>query len=202
MNEVIARTVTVTGVASVSGRPDRATLALGVQARRSTATEAMDVAAQRAGAVIAALRDAGVTDEELRTTGINLWHDQHERTFVATNQLRVSVASDDVGAHIDVAGRAGGDEFTLDGVTFSVADPAAVVAPLRAQALADARSKATELAGAEQATVGMALAITEGGSGGHVPILKARGQMQAMTTPVEVGAESLSLSVTVTYEMS
>jgi len=195
------RTVTVTGVASVNARPDRATLALGVQARRATAAEAMDVAGQRAGAVVAALREAGISSQYLRTTGINLWHDQHERQFVATNQLRVTVGADEVGARIDVAGRAGGDEFTLDGVTFSVADPAALVAPLREQALADARSKATQLAEAEGAAIGVALSITEGGSGGHVPILKARGQMQAMATPVEVGSESIALSVTVTYEL-
>ncbi|MDQ3469353.1 MAG: SIMPL domain-containing protein, partial [Actinomycetota bacterium] len=169
--------------------------------RAQALADARSKATELAGAVIAALRDAGAGDEDLRTTGINLWHDQRERQFVATNQLRVTVAADDVGPRIDVAGRAGGDEFTLDGVTFSVADPAALVAPLRQQALADARSKADELAEAEGATVGLALSITEGGSGGHVPTFKARTAMAA-APPVEVGAESLSLSVTVTYEIS
>lgn len=196
----IARTVTVTGAAKASARPDRASLSLGVQARGATAGEAMERAAHRATGVIGALRDSGVGDDDLRTTGINLWHDQHERNYVATHQLTVTVPASDVGARIDTAAVAGGDEFSLNGVSFSVADPSALIAPLRQEALADARSRAGELAAAERATVGLALSITEGG-GGHVPLLTARAEMRAMSTPVEVGSDSLQLQVTVTYEL-
>ena len=33
---------------------------------------------ERAAAVVGALRDAGAMDDDLRTTGLNLWFDQSE----------------------------------------------------------------------------------------------------------------------------
>lgn len=199
MSDLTVRTVTVTGSASTSVRPDRATISLGVQARRASADGAMGLAAERAGAVVAALRDAGAADEDLQTTGVNLWYDQSERQYVAGYSLAVDVAIDDVGQRLDVAAVAAGDEFTLNGVSFSVADPAPALAPLRAQALADAREKATALAEAEGATVGDVLTIVEGG-GGAVPM--PRGAMRALAAaPIEAGTETLTLHVTATYEL-
>ena len=150
-------------MASAGARPDRATLSLGVQARRASAADAMGRAAERAQALIDALRQAGADDADLRTTGLNLWFDQSERAYVAGTSLTVDVGVDDVGRHLDVAARAAGDDFTLNGVSFTVSDPAAVLAPLRELALADARAKATALAAAEGAGVGDVLAIVEGG---------------------------------------
>ncbi len=200
MNEAASRTVTVTGSARAEVTPDRATINLGVQAHGATAAEAMDVAAQRAGAVIASLRDLGAGDRDLRTTALNLWYDQHERHFVASNQLHVAVPADAVGTYIDAAARAAGDQFSLNGVSFAVADPAAHLGALRAEALADARERATELAEAEGAAVGRVHSIVEGG-GAPSPLPKGRAAMQAMAMPVEAGAESITLHVTVTYEL-
>lgn len=195
-----SRTVTVIGVASTTARPDRASLSLGVEVRRATAAEAMDLAAQRAGALIAAVKDTGVGDDDVRTTSINLWHDQQERTYVASQQLSVRVAPDRVGPPIDAAAIAGGNEFTMHGISFSIADPAELVAPLRAVALADARARATTLAEAEGATVGVALDIVEGG--GHGPVFAGgRAERMLAAMPVEVGSETLTLNVTVTYQL-
>ncbi len=200
MNDTVSRTVTVTGSARAEATPDRATINLGVQAYGSTAAEAMDVAAQRAAAVIAALRELGAADRDLRTSALNLWHDQHERRFVASNQLNVGAPADSVGAYIDAAARAAGDQFSLNGVSFAVTDPAAYLGVLRADALADARARATELAAAEGATVGAVVSIVEGG-GAPSPLPKGRVAMQAMAMPVEAGAESITLHVTATYEL-
>jgi uncharacterized protein YggE len=193
------RTVTVTGVANATARPDRAALSLGVQARASSAGEALAVAALRATAVIAALRETGVGEGDLQTTGISLWHDQSARLYVASHDLRATIPPDGVGDRIDAAATAGGDEFTLHGLSFSVADPAAAIAPLRAAALADARAKADALAESEGCTVGDVITIVEGGGGGAVPspgVLKAR-----LATPIEVGSESLSIKVVATYQL-
>jgi uncharacterized protein YggE len=201
MSELPPRTVTVTGTATVAVRPDRATLNLGVQAFGATAAEAMAAAAQRAAALVGALRSTGATDEDLRTTGLNLWFDQHEQRFVAGNQLMAGVPVDAVGDHIDAAAGAAGDQFTLNGVSFSISDTGPHVANLRADALADARRKAGELAEAENATVGEAFTIVEGAASRPVPVAKARGAMLAMDMPVEAGADAISLSVTVTYAL-
>lgn len=200
MSDANLRTVTVTGTASTSVRPDRVTISLGVQARRSSAEGAMGLAADRAGAVVDALREAGASDEDLQTTGVNLWFDQSERQYVAGYSLAVIVPVDDVGRRLDVAAVAAGDEFTLNGVSFAIDDPASALAPLRQLALADARERATALAAAEGATVGTVLTIVEGGGGGAVPM--PRGAMRAMAAvPIEAGTETITHSVTATYEL-
>jgi uncharacterized protein YggE len=74
-----------------------------------------------------------------------------------------------------------------------------VVAPLRELAVADARAKAEVLAAAGQCTVGTIVTIVEGGGGGAVPVFK--GVARAMAAPIEAGSESISLTVTATYEL-
>ncbi len=198
--DVVQRTVTVTGTGSSDVRPDRATLSLGVQTRRSSAQGAMGRAAERADHVVGALREAGATDADLRTSGLNLWYDQSDGHYVATYSLTVGVELEHVGRYLDVAATAGGDEFQLNGVSFSVSNRDALVAPLREVALADARAKATALAAAEGASVGRVMAIVEGGGGGAIPL--PRGAMRAMAAaPMEPGTETLTLDVTATYEL-
>jgi len=196
----VQRTVTVTGTASADVRPDRATLSLGVQARRSSAQGAMGRAADRADHVVNALRDAGATDADLRTSGLNLWYDQSAGHYVATYSMTVSADLEHLGRYLDGAALAGADEFVLNGVSFSVSDRDTVVAPLRELALADARAKATALAAAEGDTVGRVVAIVEGGGVGTIPL--PRGAMRAMVAmPIEPGTETVSLDVTATYEL-
>jgi len=161
--DVVQRTVTVTGTASADVRPDRATLSLGVQARRSSAQGAMGRAADRADHVVNALRDAGATDADLRTSGLNLWYDQSAGHYVATYSMTVSADLEHLGRYLDGAALAGADEFVLNGVSFSVSDRDTVVAPLRELALADARAKAIALAAAEGDTV--AIAVRDSGVG-------------------------------------
>ena len=195
-----SRTVTVTGVANATTRPDRATVSLGVQARASSAREALTVAALRATAVIAVLHEAGVAEGDLRTTGISLWHDQSARLYVASHNLTVTISPEDVGDRIDAAATAAGDEFILNGVSFSVADPDAAIAPLRAAALADARAKADALAEAEGCSVGDVITIVEAGAGGAMPFPGAAAKAR-LATPIEAGSESLSIKVVATYQL-
>jgi uncharacterized protein YggE len=201
MSSDVVRTVTVTGSASATARPDRATLALGVQARRPAAHRAMTVVHERGATLVSALRDAGARDEDLRTTGLNLWFDQSDQSYVASYSVNVAVPADDAGRFLDAAAEVAGEELTMNGVTFSIADPAAVVAPLRELAVADAQTKAEVLARAAGATVGSVVTMVEGGGGGPVPLPKAGVARMAMAAPIEAGSEMLTLQVTVTYEL-
>ena len=196
----VVRMVTVTGTASATAAPDRAALSLGVQSRRPSAQSALQVVDERAATLVSALRDAGAGDQDLRTTGLNLWFDQSEREYVASYSIAVAVPADDAGRFIDSAAEVAGDELTLNGISFSVADPAAVVAPLRELAVADARAKADVLAAAAGCTVGPVVSIVEGG-GGAIPVLKSGAARLAMAAPIEGGSETMSLQVTVTYEL-
>ncbi len=196
----VMRTVTVTGSASATTSPDRASLSLGVQSRRPSARSAMEVVDERAATLVSALEDAGARDADIRTSGLNLWFDQSERSYVGSYSLQVALPADDVGRFIDAAAEVAGDEFTLNGVSFSVSDPAAVVAPLRELAVADALQKAEVLATAAACAVGTVVSIVEGGSGGAVPVFKGAARA-LMAAPIEAGSETLTLQVTVTFEL-
>jgi uncharacterized protein len=197
----VVRTVTVTGAASAATRPDRAVLSLGVQSRRPSAQSALGVVDERATTLVGALCDAGARDEDLRTTGLGLWFDQGEREYVASYTVTVGVPADDVGRFVDAAVEVAGDELTMNGVTFAVDDPGAVVAPLRELAVADARAKAAVLAAAADCELGPVVSIVEGAPGGAVPLPRVGARM-AMAAPIEAGSETLSLQVTVTFELS
>ena len=197
----VVRTVTVTGTASATARPDRAVLSLGVQSRRPSAASALQVVDERAATLVSALRDAGARDEDLRTTGLNLWFDQSAREYVASYSITIAVPADDAGRFLDAAAEVAGDELTMNGISFSVADPAVVVAPLRELAVGDARAKAEVLATAAGAGLGAVVTIVEGGAGGAVPVFKGGAARLAMAAPIEGGSETLSLQVTVTYEL-
>jgi len=202
MSAELVRTVTVTGSAGVSTKPDRASLSLGVQSRRPRAHSAMRDVDERAATLVSALRDAGARDEDLRTTGLSLWFDQSEREYAASYTVTVTVPSDEVGRFLDAATEVAGDELTLNGVSLSIDDPAPLLAPLRELAVADARAKADVLAAAAGCTVGSVVSIVEGGGGGAVPVLKAGAARMAMAAPIEGGSETMSLQVTVTYELT
>ena len=197
--DVVVRMVTVTGSASASATPDRATLALGVQSRRPSAQAALQVVDERGATLVSALRDAGAGSEDLRTTGLNLWFDQGSREYVASYNVTVAVPADDAGRFVDAAAEVAGDELTMNGISFAVSDPAAVIAPLRELAVADARAKAEVLATAADCSLGPVMTIVEGG-GAVVPVFRGPARA-AMAAPMEAGSETLSLQVTVSYEL-
>ena len=150
--------------------------------------------------MVGALRDAGAVDDDLRTSGLNLWFDQSDRSYVASYSLTVTTPADDAGRFIDAAAEVAGDEFALNGITFAISDPAAAIAPVRALAMTEARAKAEVLAAAGGCTIGPVISIVEGGGGGG-PAPMPRGAMRAMAAPIEAGSDTLALHVTATFEL-
>ncbi len=90
----------------------------------------------------------------------------------------------------------------MNGVSFSIEDPAPLLAPLRELAVADAQAKARVLAAAADCELGPVVTIVEGG-GGAMPVFKGgAGMRMAMAAPIEAGTEVLTLQITVTYELT
>ena len=92
---------------------------------------------------------------------------------------------------------------SVSGVGFAVSDPARGRDGALQAAFADARAKADVLARAAGRTVGRALTIVEGG--GVRPPVPMQYEMKAMSRsadmPVEPGAEELSFTVSVVFEL-
>lgn len=206
---VVARTVTVSGQGSITVKPDTATINLGVQATAATATASLAQANSAAAKLIAALKSAGVVNDDIVTSGVSVYpmYNGSNRisSYQASNNVTVTVRSiDRTGPVIDAAAAAAGDNITIGGISFSVADPEAVIGGARAKAIANAKTRAGQFADAAGAKVGEVLQISEV-SVSPVPVYYATAADSAggkASTPVQAGTQDLAVSVTVVFALA
>jgi uncharacterized protein YggE len=205
--------LTVVGTGVVEATPDIVYLTLGVDLKSDNAATAVADAGTKMDAVLAALKAAGVAEEDIHTAGYNLWVEQRydpqtgQPTGVIdyhiVHTVRVTLRDiAKVGTVLSAAVEAGAN--TVQEVTFSVADPEALATQAREKAIADAQKRAQEMAGALGVTLGKVLSVSE--SGGYVPVAyDAYGRGGAAQAPVAVslpaGSFSVSISVVLVYEL-
>ena len=67
------KTVSATGIATTSVDPDLLNTNFGVETEAKTAKEAMSANAEEMAQVVAAIKKLGITDEELNTSGFNIY---------------------------------------------------------------------------------------------------------------------------------
>ena len=205
-------TITVPGSGSVKVEPDTATVNLGVQVTKPTGAEAMEQVNTDAAALTEALVAAGIAEEDIQTSGLNLYSTTGDDGATVTGynaSLSVTVTIRDidaVGSTIDAAQQAGGDGFTIGGVSFSFADPESVLEQARIDALANARAKAEQYAAAAGVQLGGVVSIVESPS--YPPIIygdaaMARDEaMAASGPPISPGQLDLTIDIAVTFAIS
>jgi uncharacterized protein len=202
--------ITVTGEGRVEAAPDIATIALGVQVRGDTAAAALAANSERLAAVLARLKAAGIADRDLQTSGLGLGPEyDHSRAgqpprvvgYQATNMLTVRVRDlARLGAVLDQAVADGAN--TLNGLVFGLAEPQAALDKARVAAVQDARRKAEMMAAAAGVALGAVLEMSESHGGGPQPYFRgAPMAMDAAAVPVEGGEVSLSVQVSITWEI-
>lgn len=202
--------ITVTGLGTVEAAPDMATISLGVQVSADTAAAALTANSQRIGAVLARLKAAGIAERDLQTSGLGLGpqldysrNGQPPRVvgYEATNTLTVRVRDlARLGVVLDQAVADGAN--TLNGLSFGLDEPQAALDRARVAAVQDARRKAEMMAQAAGVALGAVLEMSESTGGGPRPFFRAAPMaMEAAAVPVEGGEVSLSVSVTITWEI-
>jgi uncharacterized protein len=209
---VLAQTpaqITVTGEGQVEAAPDMATMTLGVTTEGPTPAEAMAANSSQLAAVLERLRGAGISDQDLQTTGLSLnpnWQNDATGTapriagYVATNMLTVRIrALDGLGAVLDAAIGQGANTF--NGISFGLADPAPAMNEARRRAVADAMARAELLAGAAGVPLGPVLSITEGGASGWPAPAYRMDAAAASPVPVAAGQVSTQASVTMVFSL-
>lgn len=193
------RVITVMGDDEVKAAPDRATLHLGVQSQGSTADEAMRKNNGLMGAVMAAVRNAGIPDQDIQTVGLSLWpmysgtvpypvsgYQAHNNVSVTVNDLGrlVWVIDGGIAAGANMAG----------GVSFGFKDDAGLRQRALVGAAKVARGKAEALAAAMGTSVIGLHSMSEGGFRGPFPYPAAPDAPGAMPAP---GREDAKPSVPV-----
>jgi hypothetical protein len=198
--------ITMSGHGETHGQPDTATLSAGVSVNAPTAAAALADANKDMQAVLAALKKLGVADRDIQTRNFSVnpqyanGNGQAPRVtgYQVSNQVEVRLAEiGKLGPALDALVAAGANQ--INGVNFSIHDPAPLLLEARNQAVADARGKAETFAKAAGVTLGSILSIGENGNSGPRPMVFAA--VRAASVPVALGEDTIGADVTITWEI-
>jgi uncharacterized protein YggE len=197
-----SKTIVVSGDGFVTAVPDRATFGFSIETRAKTATAALAQNSADATAVIAALKNAGVTSANIQTSQVSLnpQTSQDGTTIVgyaASNSVTVRTALASAGKIVDAAVGAGANG--VSGPSLDVSDQTALYRDALHKAVDNAKLKAQALADATGLSLGAVQSVTEGGSATPFPTAD---KMSAVGAPIEAGTQQIQATVTIMYAAS
>lgn len=168
------RTVSVKGTGLAEAQPDRTRISIQIESVNPQVSQAHDTVARRSQALLDALRQAGVADDELRTERFSVWphheyveHRQVFRGYRGTQSIHVNLHGTDRASEITRV-IVSHDVRAVPDVHFWVEDRETPLREARASAFADARQKAEQFATLADCQLGKVISISEF-SGGWRP---------------------------------
>ncbi|MFC1964029.1 SIMPL domain-containing protein [Chloroflexota bacterium] len=207
----------VTGEGKVTVTPDIALLNLGVEAQADTVAAAQQQAATAMASVVMELGNHDIAPKDIKTRQFNIqqltrWDNDKQQQIMLGYQVDNIVTAkvrmvEETGNIIDAVARAGGDYIRINSISFTVDNPSAYQKDAREKAMADAQTRAKQLADLSKVRLGKPTYINE--SGGYAPpppiIYRAEAAVPAPapmpTTPVSPGEIEISLNVQVVYSI-
>jgi uncharacterized protein YggE len=213
-NGKLVPSITVVGEGEVLVQPDQANVALGVTTEAEKASDAVQENSQRMAQLLKTLRGLNIPDKHLQTSRFTVSPKQtYDRTgkqppkivgYTVTNQVNVKVLEvARLGAILDAVVQAGSNQ--IQGVSFSLAEPAPHVDQARRKAMADALHRAELYAGEASLKLGKPLLIQEQSVSVPRPIFagaELRAAPMAAEVPIAQGEQSLTAHITVTYAIA
>lgn len=205
------RTLSVSGHGEVEVVPDEARLSTGVVSEAPTAADALAANRRAMNAVFAALKQQGIPDKSIQTSGINvspqydLGKTGNEAQRIVSYRVSndISVIVDDLsrlGATIDALVASGAN--SLGGIGFTIRDPKPLFRQARAEAVKDAMDRAETYAKAAGVTLGRIAAISENEAAPPRPLYFAIARVESgAVTPTAAGEEAVSAGVSMTFEI-
>ena len=208
------RTLNVTGAGQVSLTPDIAYIYVGVHSENASASDAMTEDNSRTQVMIDALKKAGIDQKDIRTTNFSIWQqDKYDpltgqpsgvKVYSVDNTVYVTVRKlESLGSLLDTLVKAGANN--INSIQFDVADKTAAIKQARDAAVQDAKTQAQELAAVAGVTLGEITSVSfyeatpspvmdgfgKGGGGGA----------EAAAVPIQPGQMTLTVTVSMTYEI-
>ena len=209
-NQPTQKTLQVTGVGTVSTRPDQAVVMLAVQTQAATATQASSDNAATMSKVLDALASIGIDKNSIQTTSYSLtpvYDYKQDQTsppkivgYAARNAIQITLSDFSlVGKALDAAISAGANEvqgvmFTLSSKTFSDIEKQALQA-----AIQDADSKAKAVASSLGVTLLGPISVTPGYV--YQPMVD-KTSLAGAQTPIQPGALEVTANVQITYQIA
>ncbi len=204
----------VNGEGKISVAPDIAVLTLGIESQEVSVAVAQANASEAMDKVIQALKAQGIEDKDIQTQYFSIyqvtnWNNNKEEItgYRVTNTLTVKVrAVDKAGEVIDAVVAAGGDLTRINGITFTVDEPADYYVQARELAITHATGKAQQMADKTGIKLGKVTYISESTSN-YGPVYRNYALedsymgIPAVTsaTPVSIGQLEITATVQIAY---
>lgn len=199
--------ITVVGTGSVTATPDTAEWSFGVQTSGDTAAAALTANSSAMDQVIAALRGAGVAEDDLQTQQVSVYPRTSDDGvsivgYDASNMVSATIRGlDKAGGIVDAAVAAGANQ--VYGPSLTVSDAEAQYGAAMEAAFDDARARAGAIAEKAGVTLGAPVAIIEGGGGGGIPYYERGGaETAAADVAIEPGTQDVGATLTVTFAIT
>jgi len=180
-----------------------------VESRAPTAKKAASRNSEDMNEVMAVLEEMGIAEEDIQTVDYSIRADIDYRGdegprvvgYIVNNAVRVKVRDLDlVGDLLDGVTEAGANN--IYGITFTVEDPRPFQEQAREMAVAEARSKAQQLAEAADVRLGDLLSLSEYLVSGPVYVERAMAEgMGGGAPPISAGQLEITIQVQMSYEI-
>jgi uncharacterized protein len=197
--------ITVSGVGTVESVPDEAQMSFGVQTEAPSSREALARNSAQMEGVLAALKAAGIADQDIQTQDVSVWpkYDtmgQDAGGYTARNSATVTIHElAKAGAVIEAATRAGANE--VSGPMLSSSRREKLEAQALEAAVDNARKKGEALAQAAGVGLGRVTAMVEGGGTPGPVLLDAARASADKAVPIQSGQEEVQATVTITFSI-
>jgi len=201
-------TVTVNGMGEITVAPDMATINIGLKTEDPDAEAAQTANASLMSKIVAALKNEGIADKDIKTAQYNLYKTsdyvegkERNEYYVASNTVNIVVRDiDKVGEIIDIASSNGAN--SINNIAFSISDDSAFYQEALKLAMANAKGKANAIMGTFGETATVPVTVVEASNGGSIVYNESMVRAYASdssSTPIESGELTISANVTVTY---
>lgn len=202
--------IEVFGVATTRTTSDIALVQMGVRTREDDPVEALALNNEESAALLAALKQEGITEEDVQTVHFWVWSDfnsKGERTKTeVTNGISVKIRDMARIGEILAAGLATGIHVFVENLEFGLENPGPVKQELRVRAVEDAHLRAEKLAEGAGKQLGEMIQVKEvefqPWFGGPQP---TAGTVEATTgggdVPIEPGPLEIGILVEVIFEI-
>lgn len=214
----LAGTISIAGHGEVTASPDTAFVTSGVTTQGATAREALDLNTKAMADLLAELKASGIAERDVQTSGFSVspnyvYSEERDANgytlppkingYQVSNTVTVRVrALDTLGAILDKSVTVGAN--TINGVSFTVADPSELLNEARKAAFADARVKAELYATAAGAKLDDIVSINEGQDIGQPQPYMFKDMAAAAPradVPIAAGELTFAINVSVQWDL-
>lgn len=206
-------TITVSGMASSQQASQFAEFSAGVTAINDDKQIAIDEVNQKAEDLIAAVKNFGIEDENIKTENLSVYQMEEpifeeglprktqQGQWRVTNQIKINLKNIDQASELATLLTNSG-ATNVYGPNFRTEDTREAEADLLDDAVANAKTKAEKVAQAQGRKLGKVVAIVEGGTTSPgIPRMAMAEGLGGGGAPVEPGSQKITQTVTVTFEM-